>query len=421
MPERTIPTRPVARLALLCALLLGPNASPALAETAGGAPGGARLSAATLDVGTAANACLIVGAGSLRCWGENGGGQVGNGTTTDQPSPVPVTLPAAASSVSFGVRHGCAVLTTGAVQCWGDGSVGQLGPASTGSSSPVAVSLPSAASAVTAGGLHTCAIVAGGAVSCWGNNLLGQIGDGTTGAAPVAPTSVALGGRAAVAISAGLAHTCAVLSTGELVCWGGGESGQLGNGALVDSPTPVTVNLGAGRTAVAVAASSGHTCAILDNASVKCWGDGTEGQLGDGSFGDETTPLAQPNPVTAALPAGAIAIATGTDHSCAVLVGGGLSCWGGNAEGQLGLGSTTQHATPVPVLLGSGRTAVAVSAGGAQTCTVLDDGTARCWGDGPPGSARQWHHYQLRRRERANACRTRAACNGRQREQHRPR
>ena len=205
-------------------------------------------------------------------------------------------------------------------------------------------------------------------------------------------------GRTAVAVSAGLSHTCALLDNDTVRCWGANGSGQLGyaNTTTVGDKSPGsagTVNLGAGRTAVAIAAGGNFTCALLDNDTVRCWGANGSGQLGYGNtttVGDNETP-GSVGPVDLGAGRTAVAISAGLNSACAILDNGTLRCWGANASGQLGTGTTENvgdNETPgsiAPVNLGSGRTATAVSVGNAHVCALLDNGTVKCWGAGAGG------------------------------------
>ncbi|MDP7003380.1 MAG: hypothetical protein QF911_07450, partial [Candidatus Thalassarchaeaceae archaeon] len=177
---------------------------------------------------------------------------------------------------------------------------------------------------------------------------------------------------------------CAILDDGSVACWGYNGFGQLGDGTNTDRDTPTpTSSLGAGRTAVAISAGGSHTCALLDNGSVACWGSNSGGQLGDGTVpggspADSSTPTQ-----TSSLGAGrtAVAISAGDAHTCALLDDGSVSCWGRNSWGQLGDGTTGDRDTPTPTSsLGANRTAVAISAGASHTCAILDDGSVSCWG-----------------------------------------
>ena len=177
------------------------------------------------------------------------------------------------------------------------------------------------------------------------------------------------------------AHTCAILDNGAVSCWGRGDAGQQGNG-WSDKTTPtLTSSLGTGRTAVALSSGDSHTCAILDNGAVSCWGRGNYGQLGNGGTSNKTTPT-----LTSSLGTGrtAVALSSGAFHTCAILDNGAVSCWGFGGYGQLGNGGTSDKTTPtLTSSLGTGRTAVALSSGDYHTCAILDNGAVSCWGADP--------------------------------------
>src|SRR5439155_1249809 len=206
--------------------------------------------------------------------------------------------------------------------------------------------------AVAAGGLHTCMRLPDGTVQCWGRNNFGQLGNGdgnlTSSSVPVAVRGL----TTAAGVVTGDAHTCALLGDGTVWCWGRSDDGQLGNGARASASTPVPVTNLTGVTAMT--AGFYHTCALLPNGTVWCWGRNDEGQLGDG------TTLGRPAPVQVAGITGALAVSGGYHHTCALLSDGTVQCWGRNLEGQLGDGTTTSSSTPVRV--GGITGAVAVSA-----------------------------------------------------------
>jgi alpha-tubulin suppressor-like RCC1 family protein len=383
--------------------------------------------AGQLDIG-ANFSCAIVTGGQVRCWGYGGEGELGvPGVTTvgagDTPASVgPVDLGAGftATAISSGDYHTCAIRNDGSVVCWGYGANGRLGYGNTnnvgdsqtpGSAGPVDLGAGFTATAISSGDLHTCAIRNDGSVVCWGFGLDGQLGYGnpkpvgdSPGNIPSAAGPVDLGaGRRAVAISAGSLHTCAILDDGSVRCWGDGGNGRLGYGntnTVGDAVTPGSVGpvkLGAGHTAEAISAGGSHTCAILNDGTVRCWGFGLDGQLGYGNennAGDTSadTPDLLP-PVNLGAGRTAIAISTGSAHTCAILDNASVLCWGYGLDGRLGYGNTsnvgdTPSATPGligPVNLGAGRTAGAISAGNKHTCARVDDGSVRCWGYGGNG------------------------------------
>ena len=284
---------------------------------------------------------------------------------------------AAQKSISAGRNHTCALLSTGGVKCWGYNGVNALGDGTyTSRYTPTNVSgLSSGVSAIAAGGSHTCALLSTGGVKCWGYNFYGQLGDGLR-ADKTTPTDVSGLSSGVSAIVAGLNHTCA-LSSGGVKCWGWNSNGQLGNGTNTDKTTPTDVS-GLSSGVSAIAAGETHTCALLSTGRVKCWGSGDVGQLGNGIGGHQTTP------VDVAELTDASAISGGVYHTCALRSTGGVQCWGYNNYGQNGDGTTTARSTPRDVSgLSTGVTAI--TAGVKHTCALLSSGEVKCWGDNTKG------------------------------------
>jgi len=303
--------------------------------------------------------------------------------------------------------HSCGVLGAGDARCWGAGDQGQLGYASTSAvgddetpaaAGPVSVGAGRTVRAVATGDFHTCAVLDDASVRCWGFGGDGRLGYANTNNVtdPGAAGPVDLGGPA-VAISAGAAHTCAILVGGSVRCWGfgGGDfpmDGRLGYGDtrnIGDTETPGSVGpvkLGAGRTALAISAGREHTCVLLDDRTIKCWGRNNSGQLGYGNrtwLGD--SPTTTPDRIAPVeLPATARAISAGGAHTCVLLGDASVRCWGEAVNGQLGYANTEDigdDETPATVgAVSVGGAAAAISAGEAHTCAVLQDGGVRCWG-----------------------------------------
>ena len=360
--------------------------------------------------------CAVLDA-TVRCWGYGGDGALGYGNTATigddetpgSAGPVDVGAGRSVTAIAAGSFHTCALLDDATVRCWGFGGDGRLGYANTASvgdiqtpasAGPVELGPGRTARAISAGGAHTCAVLDDATVRCWGAGFDGRLGYGNTDSAgdvrtPGSAGPVNLGGPAR-AISAGGAHTCAVLVDNSVRCWGFGGSGRLGYANIDnvgDTPTttPSTagpLDLGPGRTATAISAGGDHTCAVLDNGSVRCWGFGGSGRLGyanTDNVGAVQTP-GSVGPVDLGPARTATAISAGGDHTCAVLDNGSVRCWGAGAFGQLGyanadpVGDVQAPGSVGPVDLGPARTATALATGDLHTCALLGDTSARCWG-----------------------------------------
>jgi alpha-tubulin suppressor-like RCC1 family protein len=289
------------------------------------------------------------------------------------PEEIPVF-----SDVAAGANHSCGV-TEGRVFCWGSDLYAQSSGATVGAGGPVfaQVALPGAAEAVTAGQRHTCALLTSGQVLCWGWNHLGQLANGELEG--VRGPQLAVGEHAFSSIDAGWNHTCGI-SEGRTLCWGAGAQGRLGNGGYEDRGTPVEV---AGDTAfVQVTAGGLHTCGLAVDGVAYCWGLNHAGQLGTG--------VAESSPVPVQVAGGDrfTSLAAGFHHTCGVLVGGGLKCWGSNVFGELGNGGLEAAGLPgslVPGPVGFTDGMVRVDAGAHFTCSSLANGDTACWGRGVEG------------------------------------
>lgn len=330
------------------------------------------LTSATTAFGTGQNfSCATTSDGYVSCWGDNEGGQLGDGSLSLRLTPVDVFgLQSGVRQVATGSDHACAVLDSGGVKCWGDNGYGQLGNGSIGDeTSPIDVPDLTQILSVTAGAYHTCALTSGRTVLCWGYNGLGQLGDNSTTDRAI-PT-VVTGLSDIVEIRAGVVHTCARSSTGGIKCWGSNDSGQLGDGSLNNWSSPVDV-VGLSGQAQALSAGGAHTCALIAGLA-KCWGRNTSGQIGDG------TNIDRPNPTSVVGLSALTSISAGILHTCAVVESNGVRCWGEGSAGELGDGGNISSALPL-VVVNVTSDQMSVSAGNAVSCAVSSGGATKCWG-----------------------------------------
>ncbi|MFH1434401.1 MAG: hypothetical protein ABIJ56_01670 [Pseudomonadota bacterium] len=288
-------------------------------------------------------------------------------------------------AVASGYYHTCALNSTGGVKCWGRNDEGQLGDGTNRDRlAPVdVIGLDSPVTGISAGGYHTCAILETRDLRCWGRNEFGQLGNGSTSnsSEPVEVSFVTE--YTPTLISCGRHHTCVLLGdSGQIYCWGRNDEGQLGNGTIEDSTTPIMVE-GLARNAVSLTSGRYHTCAILFGGEPMCWGMNGYGELGDGTTDDKLNPV----PV-ADIPASVLSVAAGGYHSCAALAEtgeqGNVMCWGRNNQGQLGDG-TILNSTTALYVQDLTDTALNVTVGGYHTCVMIDSTDIRCWGQNDEG------------------------------------
>lgn len=376
----------------------------------GGDPEPARM---TVEAG-GPTTCALSEDGRVKCWGYNERGNLGYGHTEDigdDETPADVDEIDIGGPVAQIANYGlaiCVLLERGSVRCWGSGDNGNVGYGSTeyiGDDETPAdvgdVDVGGAVIQIARGYEHTCAILANGRVRCWGmrmwlgiGRVTGIIGDDET---PASVDFVDVGG-VSVAIDAGEFHTCVLLDDGGLRCWGANRHGQLGindprfSGGeyLGDDEPPSSAGLvEVGGQIRQISAGGFHTCALLEGGRVRCWGESEFGQLGYGntdSIGDDETPASAGDVVVG----GPVhQISAGRAHTCAVLESGSVRCWGRGRHGVLGYGNeenigddeTPSAAGDVPL----GCRAWRVSAGTSQTCALLRNGAIRCWGWGGGG------------------------------------
>jgi len=320
-----------------------------------------------------------VTANGIMCWGLNGHGQLGDDTVVDRNRPAYVhNIGEGEYEISAGGAHTCMKSGADSAWCWGANGEGQLGVGSTTESHvPQELTGWFRVVIVSTGGTHTCAIADEGTPTspyCWGSNSHRQVGiDGEAYYASPQPVSGTPTWNMRL-IAAGGTHACGISTGGELLCWGGNEFGQLGTGTTEDTETPSVVDLG-GTTVLTATAGGGHTCAHRMDGVVQCWGRNDRGQLGNGTTTGSSIPVA-----VAELPGAVAAVSAGGEHTCALMASNAVYCWGRNSEGQLG-NAAWEDSSRAVLVTGLERSVVRVSAGGAHTCALMDTGAIMCWGD----------------------------------------
>ncbi|MCA9691908.1 MAG: hypothetical protein KC636_20065 [Myxococcales bacterium] len=337
-------------------------------------------------------ACMLDAAGVIRCAGENGEGQHGDGSTLSSTGSE-VVHGEPWRRLAVGNAHVCAIDAADALYCWGDQYRGSVGDGTTPSfqnnesarPSPVQVGHDGPWVAVSAGAFNSCAIDGDGALWCWGPNDDGQLGNGGLGEsfAAFAPDEVE-GGASWRAVATTSGHTCGVQQDGTLWCWGANDDGQLGDGTTQLSSTPRQVGGDADWATVAVAASlsQSHTCAIRQDGALYCWGANAFGSLGVGDEDDRSTPtqVAGDGPWTS--------VAALFRSTCATKADGTLWCWGGNTSNGLlanGVADVAQVFT-TPQQVGGDADWRAVQLEGQNGCALLGEDRGRCWGDNATGA-----------------------------------
>jgi alpha-tubulin suppressor-like RCC1 family protein len=299
------------------------------------------------------------------------------------------TLRPSAIAPSSTGPHTCA-LSEGRAFCWGSDDAGQLGngPVVLSSTTPVGAAVGWVLTSVAAGTHHTCALGADGAVWCWGGGSSGQLGNGQNSYGPSGPVQVS-GGVPFHSLAVAYRQGCALAADGAAWCWGDGNYGQLGNGSRIGSNVPIPV-LG-GLKFSSLAAGYTHVCGIAADSTAWCWGSYYQGQLGNNALPDpSTSPNTQSTPVPVYGGLRFRALAAGSSHTCGIAVDSLAYCWGGNWVTQLGASSGTQQChyaacSLVPVAVRGARKYVVITAGWDHTCALTAQGQAYCWGGGARG------------------------------------
>ncbi|WP_103919277.1 RCC1 domain-containing protein, partial [Candidatus Venteria ishoeyi] len=399
--------------------------------------------ALAISSGGNSSCALLAGKDGVRCWGDNSFGKLGNGLNSEQQvfSATPVTVGNDDSNtvntsqvqMALGVQHSCVLNNQGQVQCWGDNQYGQLGNGSTnGSTIPVLVNNLAGVVQLSSHGNHNCALNKQAKLACWGDNQSGQLGDGSD-INRTSPVSITL--EASTAKLSGLAttvtqvatsrhHSCALLSSGQVACWGSNDYGELGHQDEERAFQPTVVP---GISAVqAITVGDGMSCATRIGGQVYCWGSiaGEQieqprlmdfnaddlaklnvsgehfcqltgggvfctgrnhfGQLGNNSYEDSSEAVA-----VVELAGVVQHLDVGGNHSCAILDSGLIQCWGDNTYGQLGVNSDLLADSPIPVTMNADNNTtiqpMPVATGKRHSCLLTENNTVRCWGENKHG------------------------------------
>lgn len=352
------------------------------------------------DLALAGESSCVLIEGVVRCWGSNRFGQLGDpsievGHRVRRATPTVVAGLVEPVRITAGAFHVCALEAAGTVRCWGHGGWGQLGDGEgVDRASPTEVAGLDDAVAIAAGGGHTCALRATAQVVCWGRNHMGQLGDATT-TRRLEPVPVPI--ERALEVVVGGNHGCARTESGQVLCWGENIEGQLGDGSRSEpkgfrsEPAPVE---GLGEV-VALASGWAHTCARATDA-VRCWGRNDSYQLAAEGRGWSREVHVEPRPMTGV--EGARALALGARFSCAIVpveapdAGAPrpqVRCAGLDHRGQLGNGSRRRTRAMEPVAL---EDVIRLEAGVQHTCAITADGAVWCWGDDRRDQVGQGRH-----------------------------
>ena len=353
--------------------------------------------------------CAIFNDGGMRCWGD---GMLGYGAQQDigddEVPRIEGDVPTGGRVVqaAIGDRFICALYAEGNVRCWGLNNVGQLGYGDTmirGDHGDTPDKLPDVqvggkVKQIVASSTYVCALLEGGDVRCWGSPQKGELGypDGVGDDETPASHDPVDVGEPAVELAAGGNHTCALLESGRVRCWGSGIEGELGYGNVDDvgdDETPAQVgDVNVGGTVTQIVATGFGTCALLEGGSVRCWGGADDGELGYGNrdnIGDDESPASAGNVVVGGT---VTQLSSAIISTCALLDNGTVRCWGRGLNGVLGYGNTNDIGDDeIPAAAGNvamGGRVVALDHGSANrshVCAILEDGGVRCWGRGGYG------------------------------------
>ena len=327
------------------------------------------------------HSCALLSNGRVMCWGRNNYGQLGDESVDDRTTPVEVSGLTKVKSIALGNDHSCALLRNGKVMCWGYNNMGKLGDGTTSARIfPVEVLGMSNAKSIAVGASHSCALLTDGKVMCWGSNYYSTLGtkwliktDKGDKHFHWSTSPVEVSGLTNVkSIALGGSHSCALMTDGKVMCWGNNGNGQLGNRGSY-SETPLEVSGLTNAKSIALGAS--HSCALLTDGKVMCWGNPSSFDY------DSEDPIRTPRKVTGI--SNVQSLSLGFAHSCALLTDGRVMCWGDGGRrggsGTLGvIGSSNRPSTPLEVT--GIATATGIAVGAYHSCALLTDGKVMCWG-----------------------------------------
>lgn len=327
--------------------------------------------------------CQLTTSGAAYCWGDNRRGQIGDGTTVSRTMPTAVVGGITFASLARGsADHMCGLTAAGAAYCWGSNSFGELGDGTTTDrSTPVAVAGGNSFTSLAVSLRSTCGVTAAGGVLCWGSMDQSVLGDGSYGTINKAPAAVNTGGVAFASVSMGTNVTCGITTSGTIYCWGsftgdGTTGGSFPASAFSTRPFPAAIN--DGRTYTSVSVGTQYACAVTTTNEVYCWGRQASGQLGDGS-----TTVQRTSPTRVASSQSFASVSVGLTHACALTVAGSSWCWGYNGDQSAGDSTTANRSVPTATL--GGLTFSRIAALGSGTCARTSAGALYCWGAGGLG------------------------------------
>ncbi|MBO9667036.1 MAG: hypothetical protein J7501_09505 [Bdellovibrio sp.] len=328
------------------------------------------------------HSCAVMSDNSLRCWGLNAYGQIGDGTSMFRSEGVTIASGTSFKAVSVGNEHSCAIATNGDLYCWGRNANGQVGNNGAGvdKNTPQLIDSGVAYQMVSSGENHSCGLTTTNKIRCWGQGMYGALGNGGTSNLNV-PTEI----DAAVDykfVSVGAKSSCAITSTDKLRCWGHNAVNELGDGTTTNALAPIDID--ATNDYATVAIGSGHGCGVTLTGAMRCWGYNGTGAIGDGTTTARTTPVTvnSGTTYTAVAVTDDQNIGGGRTTTCAVLSTGAVQCWGSNVNGQLANSTLTQSTSAVNVDAGTTYSSIFVT--GHRACGVTTGtagGALKCWGN----------------------------------------